>query len=463
MPAAKKKIIIIGAGPCGLGAAWRLQELGHENFELYEKNDTVGGLAASRTDEKGFTWDIGGHVLFSHYDYYDRLMQELIPTEGWLAHERESWIWMRGRFIPYPLQYNIGRLPQKDMLECLAGLMQCTPDKPFDFERANFRDWIMHSFGEGLARHFMIPYNKKVWAYPPEMLDAHWIGERVAVPDVNRILDNILAGRDDCSWGPNNTFSFPLHGGTGSIWTRLAGRLPSNRLHTGVALQGWDSRKKIIFFDNGAEETYDCMISTMPVDQLLMADRAATPAERPPFLSSAANIVGVGLRGAPPETLATKCWMYFPEDDNPFYRVTVFSNYSPNNVPGGDYWSLMGEVSESPMKPVDADRLIDSALEGFVNTGLIEDKNRIVSTWTHRAAIAYPTPFLGRDALLDTWLAHLKSRGVYSRGRFGAWKYEIANMDHAVMQGVEAVENILFETAELTLQAPGLVNTRRLR
>lgn len=463
MQTANKKIVIIGAGPCGLGAARRLQELGYDNFSLYEKNDFVGGLSASFADSQGFTWDIGGHVLFSHYDYYDRLMQELIPPESWVAHERESWIWMRDRFIPYPLQYNIGRLPQRDMLECLAGLMQCSSNTSFDFDRSTFLDWIMHSFGDGLARHFMIPYNKKVWAYPPEMLDAHWIGERVAVPDIRRIMDTIIAGRDDCAWGPNNTFSFPLHGGTGAIWNELAARLPAEKLHTGFDLQAWDSRKKILFFENGDEQTYDFLISTMPVDQLLMADRAEPPRERPPFISSATNIIGIGLRGTPPEKLKTKCWMYFPEDDNPFYRVTVFSNYSPNNVPGAGYWSLMGEVSESPLKPVDADRLLDEALQGFRNTGLIEDADAIVTTWTHRAAVAYPTPFFGRDALLNRWLDHLKRLDVYSRGRFGAWKYEVANMDHAVMQGVEAVENILFGTPELTLQAPGLINGKRLR
>jgi protoporphyrinogen oxidase len=463
MPSENKKIVIIGAGPCGLGAAWRLQELGIENFALYEKNDFVGGLSASFTDERGFTWDIGGHVLFSHYDYFDRLMQELIPEKGWLAHERESWIWMRNRFIPYPLQHNIGRLPQRDMLECLAGLLRCDTSRSFDFESSTFLDWIMHSFGDGLAKHFMIPYNKKVWAYPPEMLDAHWIGERVAVPDVHRIMDNIINDRDDCSWGPNNTFSFPLHGGTGAIWRELAGRLPAEKLHTGVALQGWNSRKKILYFSNGDETRYDYLISTIPVNQLLMADRHEPPAERPPFVSSATNIIGVGLKGTPPEKLTTKCWMYFPEDDNPFYRVTMFSNYSYNNVPGTDYWSLMGEVSESELKPVDADRLLEDALQGFINTGLIEDRNAIETTWTHRAPVAYPTPFLGRDRLLNHWLEHLKNHDVYSRGRFGSWKYEIGNMDHVVMQGVEAVENILFGTPELTLRAPGMVNSKRLR
>ncbi len=459
----KGKIVILGAGPCGLGAAWRLRELGYDNWEIHDRNEYIGGLSASFVDDNGFTWDVGGHVLFSHYDYFNRLMEVVIPEDQWLDHERESWIWMRERFIPYPLQYNIGRLPEKDMMECLAGLMKCR-NVGFDFDEGTFHDWIMHFFGEGIAKHFLVPYNKKVWAYPPEDLDAHWIGERVAVPDLNRIMNNIINDKDDCSWGPNNTFSFPLHGGTGEIWRNLARKLPQDKIHLSSELGAWDAEKKLLRFENGREEAYDHLISTIPLNQLLQKSaRDGHRKDSDSFVLSASNIIGVGLKGEPPERLRTKCWMYFPEDDNPFYRVTVFSNYSYNNVPGKGYWSLMGEVSESPKKHVDQARLLDTALEGFVNTRLIENVNDIVATWTFRAEYAYPTPFLGRDKLLDAFLPALKQHDVYSRGRFGGWKYECGNMDHVLMQGVEAVEHILFGTPEITLQYPSFINTHRIR
>ncbi|HEY1628590.1 MAG TPA: NAD(P)-binding protein, partial [Tepidisphaeraceae bacterium] len=67
----QKKIVIIGAGPTGLGAAYRLKELGYKNFQVYDRLPYIGGLASSFTDSAGFTWDIGGHVMFSHYKYYD--------------------------------------------------------------------------------------------------------------------------------------------------------------------------------------------------------------------------------------------------------------------------------------------------------------------------------------------------------------------------------------------------------
>jgi len=100
MNLADSKIAIIGAGPTGLGVAWRLQELGLNDWTLFEKESYAGGLAASFHDTSGFTWDAGGHVLFSHYSNFDGLIERLLG-DGWLKHERESWIWMRERFIRY--------------------------------------------------------------------------------------------------------------------------------------------------------------------------------------------------------------------------------------------------------------------------------------------------------------------------------------------------------------------------
>src|SRR5580698_4873200 len=86
-----KKIVIIGAGPTGLGAAYRLHELGHDNWIVYEKSDEVGGHSTSHIDDKGFVWDEGGHVIFSHYPYFDALIERMLGKE---VHERirESWI-----------------------------------------------------------------------------------------------------------------------------------------------------------------------------------------------------------------------------------------------------------------------------------------------------------------------------------------------------------------------------------
>jgi protoporphyrinogen oxidase len=456
----RAKIVIIGAGPTGLGAAHRLQELGISNFVLFEKESHAGGLASSFVDREGFTWDVGGHVQFSHYGYFDDLMDRLLGGE-WLHHERQAWVWMRERFIPYPFQNNIRHLPPAELRDCLRGLIACVRNGNNGGGPANFEEWIHRSFGEGIARHFMMPYNFKVWAYPPSDLAFYWIGERVAQIDLERIVMNIAEGRDDVSWGPNNLFRFPERGGTGEIWRRLAATLPARSLVFGKSIARVETRKRQVIFTDDSREEYDILISTMPLDRLVCSsDRDDLKQAAGDLLRSTTHIVGVGLRGAPAEQLRKKCWMYFPESNAPFYRVTVFSNYSPNNVPDAErYWSLMGEVSESPAKPVERDKVVEETIAGMRACGLIESAADVVSTWSYRAEHGYPTPSLGRNAALEGLLPALERDGIFSRGRFGAWKYEVSNQDHSLMQGVELVDRLAEGNEELTLNRPNEVNS----
>src|SRR3954452_11904053 len=158
-PTCPEDIVIIGAGPTGLGAAHRLRELGHSNVAVLEANDYVGGLATSFTDEAGFTYDIGGHVMFSHYPYYDDLVDKLMGGD-YTELEREAWVWMEDRFIPYPFQNNIRDLDRSTVFECINGLIEA---QRRDHTPTNFREWVDGVMGEGIAKHFMIPYNFKVW------------------------------------------------------------------------------------------------------------------------------------------------------------------------------------------------------------------------------------------------------------------------------------------------------------
>jgi protoporphyrinogen oxidase len=453
-----QRVVILGAGPTGLGAAYRLKELGHTNFHIFERAEQVGGLATSYTDAQGFTWDIGGHVQFSHYRYFDDLMDRALKSQ-WLNHERESWVWIEGRFVPYPFQNNIRYLRPETRWKCLQGLIRLYK-QPFTGRPANFRQWIDATFGEGLADVFMVPYNFKVWAYPGEEMDYNWIGERVAVTDLEKVLDNVLHEKDDLSWGPNNTFHFPEYGGTGAIWEGVADLVGRENISLKKRAVGIDPAARIVCFEDGGRESYDVLISTLPIDRLVeMAGLSALQEPASGLKYSTSNIIGIGLSGRPTESLRKKCWMYFPEENCPFYRVTVFSNYSPNNVPDiNRQWSLMAEVSESPYKPVDAEKVIEDTIEGMFATKLINKSHDVLSTWSYRAHYGYPTPALGRDRCLNAIHPELERLNIYSRGRFGGWKYEVSNQDHSLMQGVELVDRLKLGVPEVTYWFPGTAN-----
>lgn len=441
----QQRIVIIGAGPTGLAAAYRLRELGHTNFALLEASDHVGGLAASEVSANGFTYDIGGHVLFSHYEYFDRLFDRLLGDE-YQELKRESWVWMFDRFLPYPFQNNIRYLPREVVLECLLGLIEAQK-QPMDLGRfANFEELIHGVFGAGIARHFMMPYNFKVWAHPPAMMNKEWIGERVSVVDIKRVLGNVVLDRDEATWGPNATFKYPRHGGTGGLFARMQPYV-QEQLRLGACTVGVDPVRREVLLADGSREPYDLLLSTMPLDLLVAALRGDTPgevvAQSRRLRHSGSYIVGVGLAQPAP---STKNWMYFPEDDCPFYRVTYLSNYSPEVVPDPrTHYSLLCEVSRSEFKPVNPACVVEETIQGLVNTKLIRDADRadIVDTHVIARDYTYPIPSLERDEALRVIDPYLESRDIYSRGRFGAWRYEVGNMDHSVAQGVEWVNRVL--------------------
>lgn len=466
------RIVILGGGPTGLGAALRLTDLGNTNWELIDSAPIAGGLSRSFVDEKGFTWDLGGHVIFSHYSYFDDAMN--FAVQEWNDLERESWVWVSGVWVPYPFQNNIHRLPNEDKQRCLEGLIDVHRIEHSD-KAQNFEEQFTRQMGEGIADLFMRPYNFKVWAVPPKMMSTEWTGERVATVDLKRVCRNVINNTDDLGWGPNATFRFPVHGGTGGIWDALAAKLPQGNMTIGEGnhVVRVNADKKEVTLFSGRVVAYDKLISTIAFDDLIrMTDgeqfetKAEWPGVADKMIYSATNVIGLGIKGKAPAHLQTKCWMYFPESNSPFYRVTVFSNYSKFNAPEG-HWSLMLEVSESTFKPVDQETLMEACIQGCFHSNLLTPEDEIVSKWHKRLAKGYPTPFVGRNDLLNQVQPHLQKADIFSRGRFGGWKYEVANQDHSMMQGVECVEKILGLGEEETYHFPSKVNatketTRRL-
>jgi protoporphyrinogen oxidase len=319
-------------------------------------------------------------------------------------------------------------------------------------------------------------------------MQCQWLGERVAAPDLKTVTKNVILQKTAGNWGPNATFRFPARGGTGGIWIAVANTLPKEKTRFGSdngTVAKIDAVNKIVYLQDGKSIEYKRLITTMAVDSLVekIGDKELIDLSKELYYSTT-HVIGVGIRGERPERIGDKCWLYFPEDNCPFYRATIFSNYSPHNQPDksvklptlqlangsrrssmqpkqGPYWSIMLEVSESSMKPVDGKNLLADCIQGLVNTEMINESDEIVSTYHRRFDHGYPTPSLEREGVLKRLLPKLQDKGIYSRGRFGSWRYEVGNQDHSFMLGVEAADNIVNGAAELTLNYPDFVNGRQ--
>eukprot|EP00042_Codosiga_hollandica_P042671 m.394984 g.394984 ORF g.394984 m.394984 type:complete len:539 (+) comp56382_c0_seq2:434-2050(+) len=474
-------VLIIGAGPTGLGAATRLHQHRQNAWKLVEASDVAGGSARTDTTPEGFCFDQGGHVIYSHSKYFDDLLNTAFPGEDtWNLIERSTYVWMKERLIPYPFHSNFNALDPEDQLLCLQGLVDASTTSQTCLPKpANLDEWFLKVMGKGIADLYMRPYNFKVWAAPITLLQCDWLGDRTFKPlDIKQSLENVLLGRRTTP--PKVTFRFPKHGGTGSIWTAIAKTLPQDKVIFGKKIIALDLEGHRVVLSDGKAIKYKHCISSMPLDYTLQCIGRDDLASK--LMHSSSHIVGLGMRGKAPS--GRKCWFYFPESNCEFYRATCFSTYAkehcppaetllatvrkgskvvspPGNPAPGPYWSLMFEVSESKYKPVNLSTIIEDTIKGALNVHLISEDTEIVSVYHSRISHGYPVPTLSRDEVLEEALPMLKSFNFLSRGRFGSYKYEISNQDHCVHIGAEAVDHILFGATEVTHTFPELIGRSR--
>jgi protoporphyrinogen oxidase len=471
-------LLIAGAGPCGIGAAWTAHhEFPEDQFVVVDANLHAGGCASSETTPEGFTFDYGGHVLFPHQKY-----KEFAELLGTLIHDWDHSVPVRGvylreKLIPFPIQRNVHRLPLSESAPILADLLRFRTlhrmrKWMFRFQNdaeETLAEYLNGTFGRELTKRVMEPLNQKMWTLSPGEMSSVWVRDRSGsthrnIPQISlrRLLRHAIFQTDDLGWTASTKVRYPAAGGTGAIWRSAYDRLNAQDFKFGRQITAINTKERRATLSDGAELTYSHLISTMPLDVLLSLcrDRPEWQQFAEKLRKSSALLFGYGLKGILPEIYQGVHTFQCPERDLPFWRVTIPSNVSSGNVPvpGHDY-SVLCEIScESRLNEAIDDRWRKSVLDGLRRIGLISPATCIVSTFEKSLKHGYPLPFLGRDELLAAIQRELSSCGILSRGRFGGWRYEISNQDHAFMQGVEAVRFLIAGKPESTYPHSASVN-----
>jgi protoporphyrinogen oxidase len=471
--------VIIGAGPTGLSAAYHLGK----SALLLEAGPRVGGLCRS-IEEKGYTFDHAGHIMFSNDPYVLDLYKTLL-ADNMHWQDREAWIYSNGVYTRYPFQGALFGLPPDVLKECLIGAIEAhfgplprtntakpatgssvcagKPESLTDccadgtetrtgatqapprgrMARAvprNFEEFIYSVWGAGVAKHFAIPYNRKLWAVPLTEIETSWLGGRVPLPDLEEMIEGALRPVPK-PVGPNARFAYPLRGGFQALMDAFLPHLRGDLRLDAEVVRVEPSERRLTLRD-GSCIRYEHLISTAPLPKLV----AMLGTEAPVAVREAARelrhvsvrCVNLGIARA---DITNKHWIYYP-GDTVFHRIFVQGNASPHcNAPGG--FGLTCEITYAAAKPLpcEGDALIDLCIADCIRVGLLRADDEI----TVRSEVDMPWAYVvydhARKQNVDLIRAWLEPHDIVLAGRYAQWEYY--NSDHAFIAGKQAADRIL--------------------
>jgi protoporphyrinogen oxidase len=440
----QKRVVILGGGLAGLSTHWHLQNAGYENCFLFEKESRIGGLTRSET-VNGFTFDYTGHLLHFKDENIKKLVMELLGDNiHYVA--RNSWIFSKGVYTRYPFQTNLHGLPFGVIKECIVGFVEAAANghrggtssaapKPSS-EFQNFEEWIYSTLGPGIAKHFMLPYNEKLWTVPPKELTCEWMGRFVPGTSLEQILDGALSDQSS-NIGYNASFGYPLRGGIEAL-PRAFGNSLKN-VHTGFEVSELDLQTRRVTFRNRQQTDFDVLVSSMPMPTLMkVAGEVPASVQKANELLRFTSVYNVNL--GVDRVVSDKHWVYFPEPEFVFYRVGFAHNFSPHQSPPGCS-SIYAEVAYSPWKPIDKRQTVEQVKQDLIRIGILTSRDRLVS----QLCLDIPCAYVLYDQLhrqnVGLIRSYLERCGVRTIGRYGSWEY--SGMEDAIRQGKTLAEELL--------------------
>ncbi|GIV43749.1 MAG: hypothetical protein KatS3mg035_0872 [Bacteroidia bacterium] len=445
-------IIVIGAGPAGLTAAYQLSKhIGNkiQSIKLFEASDRVGGMSTSF-----HLWnqivDLGPHRFFSNDKKVNQFWLEIVGNEYDMVH-RLTRIYYNGKFFYYPLKafnalFNLG------IVEASQCIMSYLPNKLglVQNNTNTFEGWVTQRFGKRLFDIFFKTYTEKLWGIPCSELDADFAAQRIkklslseAILNAFRIIDNkkhkTLV----------DEFAYPLYG-TGSVYEKMKNRYLNNGgqlfLKTPVKkviIQ--NSQAKGIQLQNGEIHTADIVISSMPLS-IMVEQLDNLPHDIYSHVQQLRyrNTILVYLN-IPSENIFPDQWIYVHDNRVQTGRITNFRNWLPSlygeeksSILTLEYWCYDYDTIWNQ----EDNELIHLAKQELYLTGLVNRSIPIQEGKVIRLKNSYPVYFRNYKQVLEPIQEYLKTiPNLYPIGRYGSYKYN--NQDHSILMGLLTTENIL--------------------
>jgi protoporphyrinogen oxidase len=451
--ASPPNVVIIGAGPAGLTAAYELSVRYGITSTVLESDSVVGGI--SRTVEReGWRFDIGGHRFFTKVKEVEALWHEILPDEDFMLRPRLSRIYYDGKYYDYPLKASnaLRNLGVVEALRCVLSYVWVRIHPPRD--KTTLEGWIAARFGWRLYRHFFKTYNEKLWGVPTHNLPADFAAQRIKNLSLfNAVLNSLRPRRRQTDiTSLIEEFQYPKLG-PGMMWERCRDLVEANGckvlLDTRVVgIEHRDGRAVAVVAEtmDGARQEFPCdhVVSSMPISQLLQA-------MDPPAADTAAAAAGdlryrdfltVALV-VPQEYSFPDNWIYVHSRDVEVGRIQNFGSWSPYLVKEGrtclglEFFVFEGDET---WNRADAE-LVEQATRELGILGLV-DPSRVEAGYVVRMPKAYPfydEHYKANVARIVEWLEDC-APNVHPVGRNGMHRYN--NQDHSMFTAMLTAQNI---------------------
>lgn len=411
------KIAVLGGGVSGLSAARMLKDKSYD-VTLYEKEDSVGGLARTRFTD-GYLYDpYGGHIFNSKHKEIVDWVFSIYPKENWKYTERNAKIFFKGDYISYPFELSLCELKTEDAVDCVHDFILGQQGE----EPTNFRDWLVWNFGQAISDRYMIPYNEKIWAYPLEKMETKWMQGKMPLPSKKEMISSMLLRNPKERKMPHSTFYYPFHGGIQSMVNAISEGL-NVRLNTAVASVKKENGKWIV---NETDE-YDQIVSTIPLPILNEA------MDLPKEISDSIK----DLKYNSLTTILFDCektditWLYIPSHEYKSHRVGYQSTLTPYANPNKDRGcaalEIIGEKFEVNEEFIRNNKILPDEL-GF---------HKILDyEFTEFAYVIHDEHYRKNVEKILTYFE--QTEGFDLVGRWATWNYK--NMDLCMLDAMQFVK-----------------------
>jgi protoporphyrinogen oxidase len=421
------ELLIIGGGPAGLSLAMHV----HGDRAVLERETEVGGLCRS-FEIGGGMFDVGGHSFHTPHPEVSDFIAALMG-DRWETQTRDARVLTHGTTIPYPFQRHFHLLPDVRVIEeCQTGLREARGSD----DAANFEQWILARFGGGIARHFMLPYNRKLWARDLKRMSREWTGERVAVP-VGASESFAVSGGKRKPLQADTTVGYPSEGGFVEICRAMAAKVPT--IHTCCEVAEIHPAERSLVTRDGRAYRWRRVVSTLPIPLLLrmlrpVPEALLARAERLEHLSLHLLML---LAGKPLPRVPQR--LYIADPEVPPHKI-AFNHTSSRSLRMRPVHAITAEISYSAEKPLGPLEEIErKTVAALVDAGMLGSAEDLVHRESLDVPHAYPVNTPDRNAIVSEVKDWLKPLGIHTLGRFGEWDY--INSDECIKRGMDlAVE-----------------------